>query len=313
MRTWRPLYLRRRRRQHPHADPTSPICLRSVQRCAHTPSHFSDPCSAALHTPETPEQLQSARGRMKYVKLGANGPEVSVVCLVSCDAIAHAASAAAAAAARRRSLPPLAPAIVPCTCQAAMCPRQGVTNRPMRMLPLFYQLPRSPSAHVQAPPPAPPQGTMTWGEQNTEAEAWEQLDYALAHGINFIDTGELREHAPCLLLTTAAHSPPHRSARPASPPPMPPPPATCPRSRAVSGAAPGRDVRQHGGDDWAVDAGARLPRQGGSGQQGHGRVQGGAGQWWVCCGGWRGRESARGGVGRQASAAASPCVMLLQS
>ena len=32
-------------------------------------------------------------------------------------------------------------------------------------------------------------GTMTWGEQNTEEEAWEQLDYALAHGVNFIDTG----------------------------------------------------------------------------------------------------------------------------
>jgi len=34
-------------------------------------------------------------------------------------------------------------------------------------------------------------GTMTWGQQNTEAEAHEQLDYALAHGINFIDTAEL--------------------------------------------------------------------------------------------------------------------------
>lgn len=34
-------------------------------------------------------------------------------------------------------------------------------------------------------------GTMTWGEQNTEAEAHEQLDYAVAHGVNFIDTAEL--------------------------------------------------------------------------------------------------------------------------
>lgn len=34
-------------------------------------------------------------------------------------------------------------------------------------------------------------GTMTFGEQNSEAEAHEQLDYALAHGINFIDTAEL--------------------------------------------------------------------------------------------------------------------------
>ena len=34
-------------------------------------------------------------------------------------------------------------------------------------------------------------GTMTWGEQNTEAQAHEQLDYATAHGINFIDTAEM--------------------------------------------------------------------------------------------------------------------------
>ncbi len=34
-------------------------------------------------------------------------------------------------------------------------------------------------------------GTMTWGIQNTEAEAHEQLDYALSQGINFIDTAEI--------------------------------------------------------------------------------------------------------------------------
>ena len=35
-------------------------------------------------------------------------------------------------------------------------------------------------------------GTMTWGEQNTEAEAHEQLSYACdERGINFIDTAEL--------------------------------------------------------------------------------------------------------------------------
>ena len=34
-------------------------------------------------------------------------------------------------------------------------------------------------------------GTMTWGQQNTEAEAHEQLDYAMAQGINFIDTAEM--------------------------------------------------------------------------------------------------------------------------
>lgn len=34
-------------------------------------------------------------------------------------------------------------------------------------------------------------GTMTWGEQNTEDEAHEQLDYAVDQGINFIDTAEM--------------------------------------------------------------------------------------------------------------------------
>ncbi len=34
-------------------------------------------------------------------------------------------------------------------------------------------------------------GTMTWGEQNSEAEAHAQLDYAMAQGINFIDTAEM--------------------------------------------------------------------------------------------------------------------------
>ncbi|ETH95877.1 oxidoreductase, aldo/keto reductase family protein [Bordetella pertussis STO1-CHOC-0021] len=34
-------------------------------------------------------------------------------------------------------------------------------------------------------------GTMTWGEQNTEAQAHEQLDYALAHGINLVDAAEM--------------------------------------------------------------------------------------------------------------------------
>ena len=40
-------------------------------------------------------------------------------------------------------------------------------------------------------------GTMTWGEQNTEAEAHEQLDYALSRGINFIDTAEMYSVPPC--------------------------------------------------------------------------------------------------------------------
>ena len=39
-------------------------------------------------------------------------------------------------------------------------------------------------------------GSMTWGEQNTETEAHEQLDYAVANGINFIDTAELYPVVP---------------------------------------------------------------------------------------------------------------------
>ena len=39
-------------------------------------------------------------------------------------------------------------------------------------------------------------GTMTWGSQNTEAEAHQQLDYALEHGVNFIDTAELYPTTP---------------------------------------------------------------------------------------------------------------------
>lgn len=34
-------------------------------------------------------------------------------------------------------------------------------------------------------------GSMTWGNQNTEAEGHEQLDYAFTQGVNFIDTAEL--------------------------------------------------------------------------------------------------------------------------
>ncbi|MDX1800310.1 MAG: NADP(H)-dependent aldo-keto reductase [Marinobacter sp.] len=34
-------------------------------------------------------------------------------------------------------------------------------------------------------------GTMTWGQQNTEQEAFEQLDLATAEGINFIDAAEM--------------------------------------------------------------------------------------------------------------------------
>ena len=34
-------------------------------------------------------------------------------------------------------------------------------------------------------------GTMTWGEQNTQKDAFEQMDYAFDQGINFFDTAEL--------------------------------------------------------------------------------------------------------------------------
>lgn len=39
-------------------------------------------------------------------------------------------------------------------------------------------------------------GTMTWGEQNTQAEAFEQMDYALSMGVNFLDTAELYSIPP---------------------------------------------------------------------------------------------------------------------
>jgi aryl-alcohol dehydrogenase-like predicted oxidoreductase len=39
-------------------------------------------------------------------------------------------------------------------------------------------------------------GSMTWGEQNTEAEGHEQLDYALDCGVNFIDTAEIYSIPP---------------------------------------------------------------------------------------------------------------------
>lgn len=34
-------------------------------------------------------------------------------------------------------------------------------------------------------------GTMTWGQQNSSKQAFEQMDYALAQGVNFFDTAEL--------------------------------------------------------------------------------------------------------------------------
>ena len=39
-------------------------------------------------------------------------------------------------------------------------------------------------------------GSMTWGEQNTQTDANQQLDVAVNKGINFIDTAELYSVPP---------------------------------------------------------------------------------------------------------------------
>ncbi|MFQ3349147.1 MAG: aryl-alcohol dehydrogenase-like predicted oxidoreductase [Paracoccaceae bacterium] len=39
-------------------------------------------------------------------------------------------------------------------------------------------------------------GTMTWGSQNTQDQAHEQMDYALAQGVNFWDTAEMYPTTP---------------------------------------------------------------------------------------------------------------------
>ena len=39
-------------------------------------------------------------------------------------------------------------------------------------------------------------GTMTWGEQNSEIEAFEQMDYSFDQGVNFFDTAELYSVPP---------------------------------------------------------------------------------------------------------------------
>ena len=45
-------------------------------------------------------------------------------------------------------------------------------------------------------------GSMTWGTQNSEAEGHAQIDYALDHGVNFIDTAELYPAIPMTAKTT---------------------------------------------------------------------------------------------------------------
>jgi aryl-alcohol dehydrogenase-like predicted oxidoreductase len=39
-------------------------------------------------------------------------------------------------------------------------------------------------------------GTMTWGEQNSEAEGHEQMDYAVSRGVNFFDVAEMYPVSP---------------------------------------------------------------------------------------------------------------------
>src|SRR5690606_6606706 len=80
-------------------------------------------------------------------------------------------------------------------------------------------------------------GTMTWGEQNTEAPAHEQLDLELDAGVNLIDTAEMYPVPPKpqtqglteqyigtwlkksgrrqdIVLATKAAGPSHQAARP---------------------------------------------------------------------------------------------------
>ena len=45
-------------------------------------------------------------------------------------------------------------------------------------------------------------GSMTWGTQNTEAEGHAQMDYAMDHGVNFIDTAEMYPVNPMSAETT---------------------------------------------------------------------------------------------------------------
>ena len=45
-------------------------------------------------------------------------------------------------------------------------------------------------------------GTMTYGNQNTEKEGHEQMDYAFENGINFFDTAEMYPTCPLRAETT---------------------------------------------------------------------------------------------------------------
>ena len=70
-----------------------------------------------------------------------------------------------------------------CVLSAVGCVRAIATTSTLRMRNLGSSTLRVTEACL---------GTMTWGVQNTESEAHEQLDYAIKErGINFIDTAEL--------------------------------------------------------------------------------------------------------------------------
>ena len=45
---------------------------------------------------------------------------------------------------------------------------------------------------------------MTWGEQNNQKEAFEQMNYALDNGINFFDTAEIYP-SPCFEKTYSSN------------------------------------------------------------------------------------------------------------
>ena len=76
-------------------------------------------------------------------------------------------------------------------------------------------------------------GSMTWGEQNDEADAFAQIDRARAAGINFIDTAELY--------------------------PVPPRAATCGATETIIG----RYFQRHGGRErWVLASKAAAPGNG---------------------------------------------------
>ena len=56
-------------------------------------------------------------------------------------------------------------------------------------------------------------GTMTFGEQNSQTEAFEQMDYACDKGINFFDTAEIYPIYPNILARSDPNAPLYRRNR----------------------------------------------------------------------------------------------------